>query len=132
MGLNNDKSSWDSSYMEEDKKIIVLNLMKKIQDKRKATVHELQRFIGHHNYLNGVSPQVGCVKFTGDLIAKLKLHHRVWLDKDFKDNCRMWQIFLEDDGSLWTLIFLEDDGSLWTLTKETLAWFPIFWTDKIP
>ena len=119
VGLNNDKSSWNSSYMEEDKKIIVLKLMKKIQDKRKATVHE-QRFIGHHNYLNGASPQVGCVKFTGDLMAKLKLHHRVWLDKDFKDNCRMSQIFLDDDGSLWTL------------TKETLAWFPIFWTDKIP
>ena len=85
----------------EDKRIKALNWIQSMISRHKSTVKELEKLTGLLNFLNrAVFP--GCA-FTRRMYAKftrqtkdLKSHHHVTLDKEFKDDCRMWQSFLTD------------------------------------
>ena len=88
----------------EDKRLKALNLAKVMKDKRKATIHELQQFTGYLNFLcKAIYPGRAFTRrmyskipwFTKDGV-KLKKHHHVTLDKEFKNDCAVWIEFLSD------------------------------------
>ena len=85
----------------EDKRLRAINMLLYFKDKKKATVHQLQKLAGYLNFLNkAIVP--GRV-FTRRMYAKfsllmdknyLKPHHHVRLDSEFKGDCHMWLEFL--------------------------------------
>ena len=97
----------------EEKRIRALRQINWLLDKKSAKVKELQQLAGLLNFLNrAIVP--GRV-FTRRMYAKfskfatigrqgkfrvesiLKQHHHVKLDREFKDDCRMWVQFLESN-----------------------------------
>ena len=78
-------------------------LIRKFKDKKKATIKELQQFAGHLNFMNhAVIPACAFthhmyVKFSGPSLSKLKPHHHIQLDGEFKQDCRIWESFLTND-----------------------------------
>ena len=99
---------------------LVLNMVKKFADKRKATIKELQQLAGHLNFVNkAVVPGRAFTrrmysKFSGSNILNnqglmLKPHHHVKLDNEFRLDCCMWRVFLEDlDSTTRPFIDLSD------------------------
>ena len=92
----------------------VLHMVQHLQHKKKATVKELQKFAGHLNFINRVI--VPGRAFTRQMYAKfsgikngattLKPHHHVKLDKEFKMDCKIWEMFLQDITSI-TRLFID-------------------------
>ena len=89
-----------------------LYLLNKLADKHKATVKELQTLCGYLNFLGKVifagrmftrrmyakySSVVNANKFPGAVKTKLKQYHHVRLDKEFRNDCRVWIEFLNTD-----------------------------------
>ena len=117
-----DKTEWASPFMTflgmllngrsltlsipEDKRKDALGLVQMFRDRKKATIKELQRLAGHLNFINRtiVPGRVFTTrmhaKFTGSTFKKLKPHHHVRLDKEFKQDCSMWVSFLTDLSSV--------------------------------
>ena len=68
--------------------------------KKKATIKELQKLAGHLNFINRtivpgrVFTRHMYVKFSGSKFNSLKQYHHVKIDREFKDDCRMWELFL--------------------------------------
>ena len=98
----------------EEKRILTLNLVQWFQSKRKATVKSLQSLTGHLNFLNKAiypgraftrrmyakfAPKTG-LSTNKQLKGKLKQHHHVRLDKEFKLDCEVWVEFLSDPHSV--------------------------------
>ena len=88
----------------EEKCIRALNWLMSLTDKKKATVNELESLTGLLNFLNhAVFPGRA---FTRRMYAKftnqtqnLKQYHHIRLDREFKDDCKMWQRFLSDTNT---------------------------------
>ena len=84
----------------EDKRCTALNLLRNCIDKKKATVKDLQRLTGVLIFLNSaIVPGRAFThhmysKFSGKQSKSLKQYHHVCLDREFKDDCRMWVEFL--------------------------------------
>ena len=89
----------------EQKRLKALSYLQEIIDKRSATVRQLQSLAGLLNFLNhAIFPGRAFThrmyaKFSGMVNKKLgqtelQQHHQVRLDKEFKDDCRMWCSFL--------------------------------------
>ena len=89
----------------EDKKLRAINLLTQMLGKRKAKVKELEKLAGFLNFLNkAVTPGRA---FTRRMYAKfavqklsLKPHHHIMLDKEFKDDCKMWKSFLTSENEI--------------------------------
>ena len=72
--------------------------------KKKATVKQLQELTGYLNFLSKVIfPGKSFTrhmysKFSDTLSkkGKLKKHHHIQLDKEFRFDCEIWQLFLSD------------------------------------
>ena len=82
-------------------------MVQKFKDKKKATIKQLQKLAGHLNFINrAVVPGRAFTKrmyakFSGTNIVNskgspLKSYHHVKLDKEFRLDCQMWELFLLD------------------------------------
>ena len=109
--LNGDSMSLS---IPEEKRMKALNELQRLTAKRKATVKELQSLAGLLNFLNkAIHPGRA---FTRRMYAKfslvmdtkipglnkpenpkLKPHHHISLDKEFKDDCSVWMQFLDKE-----------------------------------
>ena len=90
----------------EEKRVKALNQLRWIKSKKKATVKEIQKLTGLLNFLNRALV-LGHV-FTWRMYAKignqtttakgfkLKQHHHVSLDAEFKLDAGVWELFLEN------------------------------------
>ena len=82
-----------------DKQEKALKLLNDLADKKKATVKQLQMLTGYLNFLTKAIHSGRTFtrrmysKFTG-LNKKLKSHHHISLDKEFKFDCEIWRLFL--------------------------------------
>ena len=108
-----------------EKKIRALNLLNSMISHKKATVKELQTLCGYLNFLNkAIFPgrvfvrrmyakfgKIMCIpQITSgnhhdheahqgsESSFKLKSHHHVRLDGEFKSDCRVWTNFLDSDN----------------------------------
>ena len=102
----------DLLIIPEEKRIKALNLVQWMLDMKKATVRTLQQLAGILNFLHRaifpgrVFTRRMYAKFSsfldtnGKLIkgSKIKHFHHVKLDREFKDDCRVWEIFLSQRG----------------------------------
>ena len=84
--------------------VVVPEETEELINKCKATVKELQCFASFLNFLNkAVVPGrilTRCMyaKFANTLEkpSKLKVHHHIYLDVEFRNDCKMWRMFLSD------------------------------------
>ena len=93
----------------EEKRLKAVHLLRSVVDRRKTTVKELQRLAGFLNFLNKAivpgraftrrmySKFAGVTDLQGNPNRKsqLKPHHHLRIDKELKDDCRMWIEFLQ-------------------------------------
>ena len=90
----------------EEKRIKALNQIKMIKSKRKATIKEIQQLTGILNFLNrAIVPgrvftrhMYSKIKTVNAQEKKLKQHHHVNLDSEFRKDASIWEIFLETAG----------------------------------
>ena len=98
----------------EEKCQRAIYLLSKLVDKKKATVKEIQQLCGYLNFLNkAVYPgrpymrrmyakyaaicEKNNANHTNEVNPKqLKLYHHIRLDKEFKQDCKIWLSFLSD------------------------------------
>ena len=85
-----------------EKRDKALKLLNEFSDKKKATIKQLQVLTGYLNFLTKAI-FVGRT-FTRRMYAKasvyqkgrkLKQHHHVWLDLEFKFDCEVWCFFCD-------------------------------------
>ena len=86
-----------------DKIVKTLILLQWVIEKRKVTIKFIQQLTGTLNFLNRAI--VPGRAFTRGMYSKLKItdargqmlkqHHHVWLKKDFVQDCKVWQYFLQ-------------------------------------
>ena len=90
-----------------EKRIKAVNMIKYFSEKRKATVKELQRLCGLLNFLNrAVVPgrpftRRMYAKYSAESLVnkkgeKLKQFHHINLDSEFRNDCMVWRIFLDN------------------------------------
>ena len=86
----------------EDKRRRAQNMIDLLLSKRKATVKELEKLAGFLNFLNKAI--VTGRAFTRCMYTKfitvkgrLKAHHHIMLDKEFKEDCKVWKTFLDEE-----------------------------------
>ena len=86
----------------EDKRMKAVNMLNLMISKKKSTVKDMEKLAGFLNFLNkAVVPGRAFMrrmysKFTNQKTTLgLKGHHHVKLDKEFKDDCKVWLEFLE-------------------------------------
>ena len=117
----------------QEKRIKALNMINWVLDKKSITIKSVQRVTGTLNFLNK-SIVVGRT-FTRRLYAKLatkteegipiKPYHHIKIDAEFKCDCLIWKMFLQDAAN--TLLcrpFIDVDDE--RVTSETLN----FYTDS--
>ena len=87
----------------EDKRLKALNMLDLMITKRKAKVKEMEQLTGYLNFLNKAI--VPGRAFTRRMYAKfsatkqvLRAYHHVTLDREFKEDCRIWKTFLETNA----------------------------------
>ena len=86
----------------EDKRLKALNAAKLMSNKRKATIHQLQQFTGFFNFIcRAIFPGHAFTRRMYSKIPwlsrdgiKLKQHHHVSLDAEFRKDCLVWIQFL--------------------------------------
>ena len=94
-----------------DKQIKATHMLQRLSMKTKATVADLESLSGYLNFLNKaivpgrVFTRRMYAKFTGKALltkqgTKLKQHHHVKIDREFRRDCSMWLQFLSDQGSV--------------------------------
>ena len=125
-----EKSEWASLRMEflgmlldgefkiivvpQDKQIKAIKMLEYFVDKKKATVKELQSLAGFLNFLTkAIVP--GCTflrrmytKFPGALTSQpiqvkdaiLKKYHHVKIDEEFRNDCKIWLYFLQENDTV--------------------------------
>ena len=110
----------------EEKRIKALNLLELTISKRKATIKELEKLAGYLNFLNKAI--VPGRTFTRCMYAKfssckqkLKPHHHVNLDAEFKADCRVWISFLKSPSELTICRPFVDFTT--EVTAETLGFY---------
>ena len=83
-----------------EKRDKALNLLRNLIDKRTATIKEIQKLCGYLNFLTrAIFPGHAFTrrmygKFAG-VMSRLKQHHHISLDREFKLDCKMWVEFLQ-------------------------------------
>ena len=92
----------------EDKRLRAVNMAKLLSGKKKATIYQLQKFMGFLNFLCKAI-YLGCA-FTRRMYSKipwldsqgnkLKQHHHVPLDQEFRLDCLVWVEFLDKNVQL--------------------------------
>ena len=87
----------------EEKCIKAINLLKDILHRKTATVKDLERLAGSLNFLcRAIFPGRTYIRRIYDkLVGKtgpLKYYHHVRVDKEMKEDCRMWLEFLNQSG----------------------------------
>ena len=107
----------------EQKRLKALNWLKMVIANRKAKVKDLEKLTGLLNFLNRAlfagRAFTRCMyakyaKITGD--KKLKSYHHISLDKEFKEDCRVWESFLTSEDERMISI----SRPFVDLTKETI------------
>ena len=89
----------------EEKRQRAVNMLKFMVDAKKAKVKDMESLTGYLNFLNrAIFPGRAFTrrmyaKFT-NLTTKLKGHHHVKLDKEYKEDFKMWLSFLTKDKLL--------------------------------
>ena len=84
----------------DKKRLKTINTIQQLLDKKSATVKEIQSFTGLLNFLNkAVVPGRAFtrrmyMKFSRIEKGKLKEHHHVCLDVQFKSDCKVWLDYL--------------------------------------
>ena len=89
-----------------EKKQRALSMINMFIDKHKATVHEVQSLCGFLNFLNKaifpgrtftcrMYPKYSDIVNKVGVGRKLKAHHHVTIDQEFKSDCHVWKTFLE-------------------------------------
>ena len=79
-------------------------MLRSFLDKKKATLKDLEKLASHLNFLNrAIVPGRALTrrmyaKFSG--MTKLKPHHHITLDKEFKLDYKVWEVFLSGDDSV--------------------------------
>ena len=93
----------------QDKVTKALHQLNRILDKKSATVKELQQLTGTLNFLTRaivpgrVFTRRIYAKYSGKeniQIAQLKQHHHIRMDKETKQDCHMWKLFLENQAAV--------------------------------
>ena len=89
-----------------EKRDIILDMVRRFINNKKATVKELQQLTGHLNFLSrAIVPGRTFTrrmynKFKSSIITKngqqLKHFHHIRLDREFKEDCKMWEEFLQE------------------------------------
>ena len=93
---------WHCLALPEEKRTKALNQLQKVVSKRKATIKEIQSLTGLLNFLTrAIVPgrvftrrMYSKLKITDSNGNKLKQHHHVYLDSEFKSDCHVWIQFL--------------------------------------
>ena len=85
-----------------------INLINRLCEKRKATIREIQVLTGTLNFLNKaivpgrVFTRRLYAKAAGKMVSKqgvqLKPFHHVHLDLEFRNDCQVWKLFLNNQG----------------------------------
>ena len=116
--ISNEKTEWGSARIvflgmlldgikciitiPQEKRRRAQNMLDLILSKRKATVKDLEKLAGFLNFLNkAIMPGRAFTrrmyaKFTSTK-EKLKSHHHITLDKEFKADCKVWTSFLDEE-----------------------------------
>ena len=119
----------------DQKRVVVINMLKTLVDSKKATIKELQSLCGYLNFLNKAvvlgrtftrrmyakfSHVVDCTgwnnsrarirEISSNNKPRLKPHYHVCLDAEFKSDCSVWIQFLESKG-LEGVVLQANDGS---------------------
>ena len=87
----------------QDKKQKAMKMLQTVIDKKKMTIKEVQQLTGFLNFLNrSMVPgraftrrMYSSLKTTDAQGRKLKQHHHININGEFKEDCRMWIEFLE-------------------------------------
>ena len=91
----------------EEKRRKALNRLLMFEDKKKATVNQLEKLTGLLNFLNKAI--VPGRAFTRQMYAKinktiekrnLRKHHHITIDQEFRQDCTMWRTFLTSPKEL--------------------------------
>ena len=107
----------------DQKRVVAINMLKTLVDRKKATIKKLQSLCGYLNFLNKAvvpgrtftrrmyakfSHVVDCTgwnngrarirEISSNNKPRLKPHHQVCLDAEFKSDCSVWIQFLESKG----------------------------------
>ena len=97
---------WKKIRIPEDKRRRAINMLSHIVEKKKAKVKEMERLSGYLNFLNkGIVPGRAFTrrmyaKFNGVKDSKrLRDYHHVSIDKEFKEDCKVWLDFLLPENS---------------------------------
>ena len=91
----------------EDKRQKALNQIRYIKSSRTVTIKEVQKLTGLLNFLNrAIVPRrvftrrmYAKIETTNAQGRKLKSHHHVTVDKEFKKDMHIWELFLEQAGA---------------------------------
>ena len=114
-----------------DKIVKTLNLLQWAIGKRKVTIKFIQQLMDTLNFLNrAIVPgrafmrgMYSKLKITNAWGQVLKQHHHVWLKKDFVQDCKVWQYFLQHANKVqlcWQFCEFQDDSSA---TFKTLDFY---------
>ena len=94
----------------QDKKFKAINLLQRASERRTMTVKEIQELTGILNFLNrAIVPgrvfarcmyALMSVKLTRKDGVALKQYHHVTLNREFKNDCKVWITFLENQKAV--------------------------------
>ena len=90
----------------DDKKVRAYNVLNKLICSRSATIKELEQITGLLNFLSKaiVPGRTFAMRMYAkysrlNIAPKLRMHHHIKLDREFKDDCRMWLSLLNNHTS---------------------------------
>ena len=137
-----------------EKRVKAINLIKSLLDKWKATIRELQELCGYLNFLcKAIFPGRAFLRRMYSKYSKianfchiknsrwnesdeqhqqlqlnftLKLHHHVRLDSEFKNDCRVWLEFLDQNSDLSKIV---NRPMIDILTPELTSQEIVFYSD---
>ena len=114
----------------EEKRLKALNMVHKILSKKKAMVKELQRLTGLLNFLcRVIHPGRTFTRRMYNKYAapvdkkkrKLKHCHHIYINAEFRKDCEVWQLFLDNaESRVLTRPFVDFENSRFTFNAETI------------
>ena len=89
----------------EEKVVTALSMVSKMMDSKKTTVKQIQRLVGTLNFLKKVIQpgrpfmrrmyaKYARIVNRDSKLSKLKHYHHVTVDREFKNDCQVWRLFL--------------------------------------
>ena len=110
-------SSTHTLAIPEEKRVRALNELGLMVTSKKSTVKAIQSLAGLLNFFHRVIVPGRAFtrhmysKFSG-MLSKLKPYHHIRLDGEFKQDCRMWQAFLNSNRRGICRPFIDFDAVL--------------------